>query len=288
MIPFKRLAPFGFAGLMGLAAVAGMQHLISKERRALQTERAKLYADYQEPVEVIVARKDIPEGTTITADHLGRVNVPKKFVQPYATSRGVEVLGLVTRTPIAEHEQILSNKLQRPEEAQAGASLSEVTPKGKRAVTIGADLLTGVGGFVRPGDAVDLVWSFQAPAPSGQKGELVTITLFQNVRVLAIDRQMVGTAEGEQKAPANNYSLTLALTPQEAQVLLYAREQGQVQVSLRPHEEKEQQVAVVPVDSAMVMQAVLGPEATPPPSAAPPRTVEVFKGLERSLVTVNE
>lgn len=288
MIPIKRLMPFGVAGVMGIGAVVGVQQIIGQERRTLLEERRKLYADYQEPVEVIISRKDLPEGTVITAEYLDKQAVPKKFVQPYASPRAGDFLGLVTRTPVKAGEQIMSTKLQRPEEAMAAASLSGVTPKGKRAVTIGADLLSGVGGFVRPGDKVDILWTFQVPAPGGvgQKGELVTMTLFQNVDVLAVGSEMLGKPPKKGEAPGA-YSVTLALTPEEAQLILYAREQGQVQLSLRAQGDENERVAVAPIDSARMLQSVLGaePAAAQPPS---PRTVEVFKGLERSLVSINE
>ena len=161
----KRLLPFIFATALGIVAVLVMQWHIGRQRRALDLERKKLYATYQAPIEVIVAKQDLPEGTTLAKEHLALRSIPRNFIQPYATTQAVEVLGLVTRAPMAEGEQVLRNKLQRPEEAVLVSSLSRVTPEGMRAVTIGTDALTGVGGFVRPGDVVDILWSFQLPGP---------------------------------------------------------------------------------------------------------------------------
>ena len=284
----RRFLPFLFAAGMGLLAVFGMRYVMQQDRVKLAEERKKLYADFEQPFDVIVARKDIPEGESITAEMLDRMAIPKKFVQPYAKSRAADFLGMVTRAPIATGEQVLLNKLQKPEDVRALTSLSRITPEGKRAMTIGTDVLTGVGGFVRPGDVVDVLWSFQVPPPGGKKedGELVTVTLFQEVVVLAVGDQMVGAAQGEPQEANKDYTVTLALTPLEAAYLTYAREQGQVQLSLRSQVDRDGQVNVPPANLTMLMESVLGRSTAP--DTAPQRTVEVFKGLERSVVSVQE
>ena len=107
-------------------------------------------------------------------------------------------------------------------------------------------------------------------------------------------RQMVGedagVEGGEGAEPESEYTLTLALTPQETALLLYAREQGRVELSLRSRADKGEQVAVFPADMPLVMQSILGRQPTSPdgPMGPPQRTVEIYKGLERSVVTINE
>lgn len=283
----KRFIPFIVAGVFGLGAVVGMQRYLEGNRRALQNERNKLYADFQNlaPTDVLIAAEDLPEETVLAPEQLATQSVPKQFVQPYATSRPADVVGLVTKVPIAQGEQLLTNKLRRANEMPVTVSLSEVTPEGKRAVTIGADALTGVGGFVRPGDMIDVLWTFKVPQAAGSETDLVTMTLFQNVSVLAVADQMIGRPATEQE-PNQSYTVTLALSPQETSLLLYAREQGQIQLSLRPKTEKELQVAVSPSSMATIMESAFGQAAVvEEPSSQ--RTVEVIRGLEHSLVAVN-
>jgi len=109
--------------------------------------------------------------------------------------------------------------------------------------------------------------------------------------VLGVGSQIVGTVpspdEKKAAAPAPATTVTLALEPQAAAVLLYAREQGQITLVLRSRMEKEQRVEITPANMATVMESVLGSEATGPPPK-PQRTVEVYKGLERSVVAVTE
>jgi len=228
----------------------------------------------------------------IVGDLLETRSIPQQFVQPYAAVRIMDALGLYTKVPIAKGEQLMTNKLRRTSERPIGDTLSAVTPEGKRAVTIGIDALTGVGGFVRPNDMVDVLWTFQVPQPGSQERELVTVPLFQNVTVLGVGSEIIGTtpSSDDKKPPApaaGSNTVTLALEPQAAAVLLYAREQGQITLVLRSRMEKEQRVEIAPANMATVMESVLGGEATAPPPKSQ-RTVEVFKGLERSVVAVSE
>ncbi len=291
----KRFIPFIFAGILGLVAVFAMQQVIQSERRSLAVQRKKLEDEYRsiQPIDVIVAHKQIPEGATITAEHLDKRSIPKAYIQPYAATRGSELLGMVAKVPIEEGEQIQLNKLRRQEDRPKAETLSVLTPKGMRAVTIGSDALGGVGGFVRPGDKVDILWTFQVPQqgaaarhPSQGNAELVTMALFQGIDVLAVANEMVGKSTSDQ-ASGNDFTVTISLTPQQVSVLLFAREQGKVQLSLRPKTDKGEEVAVAPANMQALMVAVLGEKAVPP-APKPPRIVEVFKGLEKSVVAVSD
>jgi pilus assembly protein CpaB len=158
--------------------------------------------------------------------------------------------------------------------------------------------LTGVGGFVQPGDKIDVLWTLKVPGPSQQEAQAVTLTLFQGIQVLATGTRTTPTrpppATEEAKAGAEKldkpFTVTLALSPQEAALLSFARQQGSVQLSLRATREEEQRVAVAPANITTLMEAALGPEAAEmggqPAAGADMRTVEVYKGLERSVQSV--
>lgn len=284
----KRYLPFVFAIACGLIGMMLANNWVAEQKRAIAAERQKLLADYKAPVEVIVAARDLPENTTLGLKDLRKTMVPEKFIQPFATAQGGDLLGMVTVAPIAEGEQVLTNKVKRPTEiAFAQESLSKQTPEGKRAVTIGTDALTGVGGFVRPGDTVDVLWTVRLPKEQG--GEAVTFVLFQHVNVLAIGNRMVGMpVPTEQKEQPGNFTVTLALTPQETALLLYAREQGRIELSLRSRSDEGQQLAIAPASSKTVMETILGPQAMAPTQPTSQRQVEVYRGLDRSVVAVTE
>ena len=299
------------------AVVASNQYIqaqLTRSRTALEAERQRIRQEYPEPVQVVVAAKDVPEGVAIDASLIRPGAVPEKFIQPYAAREPSQVLGLVTVAQIASGEQVLLNKLRRPEEVPAGALLSTVVPKGKRAVTIVVDTITGVGGFVRPGDIVDVVWTIGLPEGKEGASQLITMTLFQDVPVMAVGHELPGrlrvakalkeseTSEGgesdetveeaqavsQPSEGVHEYTVTLALAPQEISFLLFAREQGRVQLSLRPRDEKGSQVAVAPVNMTTMLAAMLGIQATQGPPPKVDRKVELFKGLDRDVVVLSE
>ncbi len=281
----KRLVPFALAGVLGIMAVVVFEQYRRQLVQQLNAERQKLYADYQQASDVIVATKDIAGGKVIAADEVGISAIPGKFIQPYATSNTADVVGLIAAAPMAQGEQVLTNKLRRPNELPIDATLSGLTPEGKRAVTIASDALHGVGGFIRPGDRVDILWTVKLPREQGGD-DPVTLALFQDVGVLAVGNEIVGRSTSE-KESSPDYTVTLALSPQETSLLLYAREQGVIQLSLHSRANKGGPVAIPPMSSAAAIASVMG--NTPQPTGqAKQRTVEVYKGLERSVVSVNE
>lgn len=284
---FKRLIPIFVALILGsVAAFLTKSYIERKEhdlQRTLAVERENLKKQYQlmspHMVEVVIAANDIGEGTTVTAGMLTRRAVPEDFREPYTTEKEVDFIGLITAAPVAKGEQIQRNKLRQASEVIRAASLSEVTPQGQRAVTIGTDALTGVGGFVRPGDFVDVLWTFVAA-----DNDSVTMTLFQKIKVLAVGNKMIGDVENETDHIID-YTVTLSLTPQEISLLLFARREGVIQLSLRPRMGQDELVHVSPINKQTVLRSLLGHEEAKKTSSY--RTVEVIRGLERTIVTVD-
>lgn len=284
----RRVIPLVFAALMGIVAAVLVHQYLLQQRRNLDTERRRLkemMAQYPEPTAVIVAARDLAVGEPISAHDLTTAQVPKRFIQPYATQTAEELTGLMPLAPMAAGEQVLRNKLRRPEEVPKDATLSGRTPKGKRAVTIAVDTVTGVGGFVRPGDRVDVLWTIQLPGAGQQQGQILTLVLFQDVPVLAVGQEMVGSASRKvEAASAQQYTVTLAMTPQETSFLLFAREQGRIQLSLRSHSDQGP-VTVAPASIATLMGLQAG-LAEAPDAPKTMRQVEIYKGLKRDVVEV--
>ena len=288
----KRLMPWVFAGVMAAAAAAFHLQFINQRleqgRRALKAEEQRLQelmANYPEPVAVVVASKDVRPGETLGPSDLTSAQVPPAFIQPYATQNPNDLVGLITLAPIAQNEQIMLNKLRRPDQVPLGSTLSGLTPKGKRAVTIDVDPLSGL--FLRPGDTVDILWSLRLPV--GGSDQPVTLTLFQDVPILAVGQELLGRAPQQGQGGSAN-TVTLAMTPQETAFLLFAKQQGQVQLTLRPGAEKGSQASVAPATIGTLMQAQLGLQTAEPPPPPPKTTreVEVYRGLNRNVVVVSE
>ena len=97
-------------------------------------------------------------------------------------------------------------------------------------------------------------------------------------------------AAGQQEGPPE-YMVTLALPPQDTAFLLFAREQGRVQLSLRPKPENEPRIALTPANINTLMESVLGtpsPQQQAETATKAPRQVEVYKGLKKDVVLLSE
>jgi len=266
-----------FAGFAVMMTGAYIRSREAQIRRELMRGR--------EPVQVLVATQDIADSTRIDESMLALVNRPADSIQPHAIANPGDAIGKIAVVPIYQNEQILDSKLERPQQI---SSLSAKTPAGKRAITLAVDAISGVGGFIHPGDFVDILGMFQLPTPDGKQVP-ITITLMQRVQVLAAGRSAV-SQRGMEAAPSE--SITLALTPEETELLLFAREQGRLQFSLRPKTDSAVLAEVQPMTVDRLIAKILGPGAmqpAPPPEPEPTeRKVEVYRGLIREVVTVPE
>jgi len=232
-------------------------------------EREKRYLVGMGLRPVLVATKEIPKRTIIRPDMVKVIGFPSKFIQPQAINSPERAVGLMSLAPIMPNEQILETKLSPPEEVVV--SLAIKIPPGRRAVTIKVDAISAAGGFIRPGDYVDILGTFTV------KKEPVTVILFQNVLVLAVGGETVaGVAR-----PGRVSTVTLALTPEEAGFITIATKEGEICLVLRAKADKE--VETVPVvDREALLKQFLPPPEEVPLEERP--TVEVFRGLKKEIV----
>ncbi|MBN2097814.1 MAG: Flp pilus assembly protein CpaB [Candidatus Omnitrophica bacterium] len=233
---------------------------------------------------ILVAARDISEGALINYDMLALQNFPVKFIQPGALQSKEAAVGKTALATIMAGEQILSTKLALP---GRGLTLAGKTPPGKRAFTVGLDASAAVGGLIKPGDHVDVLAIFTNPA--------VTVALFQDILVLAVGQEMVPAEEGQavrerlSAATAASYSrdtITLALSPQEVQIITVAKEQGKLRLTLRPRMETGDTLPQVDlsnlppaIDLGTLLQLYIRPQEQGP-------SVEVIRGLKKEMTIV--
>ena len=290
------------AGLiLALAAAFSVNVYLNKQKKIYQEEAGRLAAKKQEnQAAVLVARQEIPKGASITSEMLDTKILPREYVAPQAISSLDRVSGMVTVVPIAKDEQITLTKLSYPRQA---GGLAEVTPVGKRAITINTDSLSSVAGMIRPGDYVDLIATLPVPVqlPGGKQAtQAASVPLFQNVLVLAVGQEMgtVSQAEaggrygkGEQKREP--YSLiTLALNPEEANLVAFVQEQGKFRMILRSPADSQTQ-PLRPASWETLFQYVMPKEI----EQAKPETeefieptgyVEIYRGLKKEKVPLSK
>src|SRR5688500_10328187 len=136
---------------------------------------------------VLVAKRALPVGTIITADAVGYQLWPQEMVQDAYFVDGEadmnKLLGTVVRNPITAGEPVTQGSLVSP--GDRGFLAAALTP-GMRAVTVPVTAKTGVGGFIFPGDRVDMMLT---QSVSGEGETLKTTeTILRNLRILATDQ----------------------------------------------------------------------------------------------------
>ena len=182
---------------------------------------------------VLVAQRALPVGTIITADSVSFQAWPKEMVQDAYFIDGEadmnKLLGTVVRYPVTAGQPVTQGALVSP--GDRGFLAAALGP-GMRAVTIPVSQKTGVGGFVFPGDHVDLVLT--QTVGGGQEDSLKTAeTILRNVRVLATD-QSTETEIVEGKTVVHDIrTVTVEVTPKIAEKVAVAQTIGTISLSLR-------------------------------------------------------
>ncbi len=272
---------------LGIITVIMVRFYIQQREHELTRELRR----GQEPTPVLIAQENIATSTVIRDEMVALENRPSYSIQPHALVDPADAVGKVALVPLYKGEQVSDSKLARHGAVHA---LSVKTPPGKRAVTIGVDILSGVGGLVKPGDHVDILGVFAVPG--GGDKSVLTMTLLQRVEVLAVGTQLSEREDEEEGGghaanPAAN--VTLALTPQDAQLILFARAaQAQLQLTLRPPADTTAVANLTPTTQETLLGLILGPQALELAKQAQaaslqkvsPKTVEIFRGLEKEVV----
>lgn len=180
---------------------------------------------------VVVAKQEIQLGEKITAEHLGLAPIPNGSAPEGVFRKMDQLVGRVAITPIGVREVITNLKLA-PE--GMGAGLSAVIPEGYRAMTVKVDDVVGVSGFVMPGSFVDVV-AVIVPEADNQ-GPISKIVL-QNIKVLASGPKI--DSPENQREPTSVKAVTLQVTPEQAEKLVLAANQGKLQLVMRNYSDQE-------------------------------------------------
>ncbi|MEL6203752.1 MAG: Flp pilus assembly protein CpaB [Pseudomonadota bacterium] len=225
----------GFAVYMANDFLSGMR----AEVQRLQAEKAKL----PEMVEVIVAENEKAYGERLTKEDVKTV-VWQKDSLPEGIFMTMDELfpasneeRYVLRT-IERFEPILAVKVTEPGE---DAGITSRLPRGMRAFAIRVDVSSGVSGFLRPGDRVDVYWTGNGGA-STTLGSEITKLIESNVTIIAVDQM----ADTERTAPTVARTITVQATPQQVASLAQAQSTGRLSLSLvGAEDESEAEVSAV-------------------------------------------
>ncbi|MEP6912251.1 MAG: Flp pilus assembly protein CpaB [bacterium] len=222
---------------------------------------------------VIVAKQEIPLGEKITAEQLAFAQIPNGSVPEGVFRKMDQVVGRVAITPIGVRETITNMKLA-PE--GTGAGLSAVIPEGYRAMTVKVDDVVGVSGFIMPGTFVDVV-AIITPisAASAANGPISKIVL-QNIKVLASGAKI--DSPENQRQPAEVKAVTLQVTPEQAEKLVLAANEGKLQLVMRNYSDQED----TKTDGANKATLLSGQSFVPQPPP-PSEKAEVSKAVVKHI-----
>ena len=200
-----------------------------------------------EPVQVMVAVREVPRGTPaeglLAEEYVELREIPRRYVADGAVSSESAIAGQVLATTLGTGEQVTSSRFRYPREV----GLSYGIPDGHVAVSIAADDVKCVGGMLKPGDHVVVLVTLD-PGPEGEGAE--TRVLLPKVRVLAVGELTdvepaagaTDTASGTRTLTGDTadtrrpavVTVTLSLTPADAEKLVFAEEQGSTRLGLLP------------------------------------------------------
>jgi len=222
--------------VLGIAVVAGgLAALLASRGREPQPPPPPAPAAQLETVDVLVAKFDLSRGQTIDARDIGWQTWPKAAANPSFIKKSDrpdainQFIGAIVRVPIAEGEPVREPAVVF---AKGSGFMAAILPHGMRAVAMEIAPVNGAGGFILPEDHVDVMLTRRdtTAQQAGGVEKYVSETILQNVRVLAVD-QTVEEKNGEKVAVGK--TATLEVTPDQAETLALARQQGTRSLALR-------------------------------------------------------
>lgn len=211
------------AVFFGLIAAYGIFNFLRQQRQAAEALRTQTQ-------DVVIAAKDIPAGSTISEAMLkdGTVRAikwPKASVPAGGFATPTQVVGKVNRVKIMANEPILESRL-----AGEGAGLTVRLEAGKRAMAVRVDEIIGVSGFIVPDDRVDVIVTTTPPGVNdNNKDARLSKIVLQNKRVLSVAQ----STEQKDGKPQVARSITLEVSPEEAEKLSLAYQEGPIVLALR-------------------------------------------------------
>lgn len=215
---------------VALVAAAGTALFI---RGWLNAQRVSLGDRTPAPpsLEVLVTKNDVPAGHFIKAQSLRWQAWPEGTLTPTYVVKGKgrpqDFDGAVVRSGIAAGQPVTETMVVRPGEQ---GFLAAVLNPGKRAVSIQVNAISGISGFVFPGDRVDMVLTHTIKGESKNSARHVAETVLQDIRVLAVDQK---TDDQNGKASIAK-TVTFEVTPKQVEKIGIISRLGKISLSLRP------------------------------------------------------
>ncbi len=217
-----------------LAAVLTRVYIMARES-SIEADR-KALRDRFGTIEVVVFKHDVPSGAVLTKSDVGICEVLGRNLAGQAVEKfcAKDILGRKLGRTRKAGEVLFWMDLEGGDLVNRG--LSSDIKRQMRAVSINCSGAASVSGMVLPNDHVDVIGTFAFPQSNGHvnKGDIITCTILQNVLVLATGKETAKSRVGESLSPQGYSTVTLEVTPREAEMLAFAEQmKGRLVLTLR-------------------------------------------------------
>ncbi len=231
------LAGIGVAGFAAYLAMTQFNNYEKELQLALKSSPYKM-------TRVFVTKKPMRYGQILKRSDLAAVEWPVKGVPKNAFTNYEALMGpegtKQVRTVLRQldaNEVITGTKVTGLGE---DAGVSTQLEKGTRAFALRVDVASGVSGFLRPGDRVDVYWN------GGVNGEQITKLVLENIQLIAIDQ----TSEELGSRATVARTVTVAVSPQVVGELIQAQSSGSLLLSLRSASEGDETTGTVEINQS--------------------------------------
>ena len=270
---WKTWIPLVVAIVLGLVAALVTRESLKRNRIAGPPQPTT--------VRIVVAKGSIAPGQELTADLLTLGVIAAATPPPGTFADVAQVAGRVTMTPMLNGQLVLEDLLAP---RGAGTGIQALVPRGMRAITVEVNETSGLAGMLIPGCRVDVV----STLTGSNKDETVATTIVQDVLVQAVGQRLSAPPAGpNEKEPQAARSVTLVVSPRDAEAIELASSLGRTRLVLRGSHDREQAevtgVTVVQLrgEDKQIVRGPVVAEKTPPatqPATQPTTRPVLVKG----------
>jgi pilus assembly protein CpaB len=189
-------------------------------------------------IEVLVTTAEIEVGETAQEGMVAARSIPAAFVDERVViaGRSAEIMGLPLAVNLEQGQMIQwTDFVERP--SDLANDLAELIGPGQRAMAISVDSSLSMGGLLKPGHRVDILGTFSKG--KDLRSDKVTVTLLQNVTVLATGRDLTGSKSEENEKTARYGTVSLSVGLEESELLAFASTLGSLSLVLRGYQDLE-------------------------------------------------
>jgi len=220
-------------GLAGFAVYMVQNYIAGYQNELARARTAQVQVKQIETVDVYVAKRQLKYGEALSAEDVRQIEWPKEALPEGLFTKTEDLfpnpndpnLRRVVLRQMEVNEPVLVAKISKPGE---DAGLTSRLERGQRAFAIKVDVASGVSGFLRPGDRVDVYWTGSAGNKRGPNAREFTKLIESSVSLIAVDQ----TANDDATEVSIARTVTVAATPAQVAALAQAQSSGRLSLAL--------------------------------------------------------